>query len=1269
MTGKDSSPHSAALQELEAALNAHRRTRDDAGAPAHADSAPAPDKRRAGLRLSKLALRSPRWLTRLALRARRLPFRPGILIDRNHPWLRKLTFTAGALVAVVLIGGGLLWWRLLSGPISLDIATPWLTSAVEQNFDNRYRIEVGGTLLERDAQGRTSLRLRDIVLRDQSGASVAVAPKAEIGLSGVSLLLASARVESFRLVDANMTVRIDQDGQVNVIVGGEKPFTVIPSAASQPATSQPATSQPVTSQPAPPQAVVSQPAPSRPAASPAPAPSSPAAQGRPKDFSFQSLSQRGLAANFSALVEWIDKLGGLGREGSGGFDGRALTDIGLTNGSLTIDDRRDNHEWKLTQISMNVRRPRAGGAVLAVLSDNPERPWALSAALTPGLQGNRRLQLEARKVLLDDLLALRLAETRLRSDTLVSASIDSEIRADGSAQTLSGTILAQGGSIGDPADPEHQIPITSAEFGLDWDLSRRTLRMPFKVTSGAARYTLRSEFAAPAQPGGNWLFAVGGGWVVLDPMTPDDDPLVLKRVVLRGSLDFNQQRITLDHGDIGTKELGGRQEEGITLAVSGRVDYGSESRLAMGVAGTPMSAAALKRLWPSFLTPKVRDWVVQHIVSGNVDRIDIATNATFAQISPGGPPLPDEALSVDIVGSSVVLRPVAGLPAIRDADVNVRVNGRMAKVTVGKAAIDVSPGRRLAMSNGTFEVPNIRIKMPPARVSFKVEGPVPAAAELLALDRLKEFSGAPFDPAGVRGTLTAQVNLGMPLRPDLPPGSTDYDITVDLSNFSADKMVFGHKAEAQALRVTANNNIYEIKGDVRVAGAPAYVEYRKLKGEPDAEVRLQATLDETARARLGIDLGSALTGALPMRLTGRVSNDEKDARFNVEADLTATKIDNLLPGWVKPPGRPARLAFLLTRDKDKGGMRFDDLLIDGPGVLAKGSLEVDNNGDLQSANLPVFATSDGDKTTIRVDRGADGALRVVVRGDVFDGRNFVKMAMAGPPDPKAKAKHPDLDIDVKIGVIAGHNGETIRGLDWRMSRRSGRVRTFSLNAKIGRDTPLIGEMRTRATNGRPVLYFETNDAGALFRFTDVYPRMVGGRLWLGMDPPSQDSAPQEGVINISSFMIRGEGTLDQVVAGQPNGVQRTDNIEFSQARADFTRIPGRMTIKDGVLRGPILGATVDGNIDYARDQVNVRGTLVPLYGLNNMFGQIPVIGLFLGGGSNEGIFGITYEVRGSTSNPRPMVNPISAIAPGLLRKFFEFRDLPERDRAFAEPTR
>jgi hypothetical protein len=105
-----------------------------------------------------------------------------------------------------------------------------------------------------------------------------------------------------------------------------------------------------------------------------------------------------------------------------------------------------------------------------------------------------------------------------------------------------------------------------------------------------------------------------------------------------------------------------------------------------------------------------------------------------------------------------------------------------------------------------------------------------------------------------------------------------------------------------------------------------------------------------------------------------------------------------------------------------------------------------------------------------------------------------------------------------------------------------------------------------------------------------------------------------------------------------------------------------------VVRGPVVGATVEGHIDYSRNDVRMRGTFVPLFGLNNMFGQIPLFGIFLGGGSNEGLVGVTYEVVGPTSAPILRVNPISAVAPGLLRKFFEF-PTGSTPQSYADPSR
>ena len=187
----------------------------------------------------------------------------------------------------------------------------------------------------------------------------------------------------------------------------------------------------------------------------------------------------------------------------------------------------------------------------------------------------------------------------------------------------------------------------------------------------------------------------------------------------------------------------------------------------------------------------------------------------------------------------------------------------------------------------------------------------------------------------------------------------------------------------------------------------------------------------------------------------------------------------------------------------------------------------------------------------------------------------------------------------------------------------------------------------------------------MFRFTDTYSKIVGGQMWVAMDPPSADQAPQEGILNIRDFAVRGEAALDRVVGTPPaqNGAQSRAWSSRACASSSPAR-PDASSSARASCAGQAIGATVDGNIDYARDEVRMRGTFVPLYGLNNMFGQIPIVGLFLGG-SNEGLLGVTYEVVGPPGAPVLRVNPISAVAPGLLRKFFEF---PTTDRRHADLT-
>ncbi len=83
-----------------------------------------------------------------------------------------------------------------------------------------------------------------------------------------------------------------------------------------------------------------------------------------------------------------------------------------------------------------------------------------------------------------------------------------------------------------------------------------------------------------------------------------------------------------------------------------------------------------------------------------------------------------------------------------------------------------------------------------------------------------------------------------------------------------------------------------------------------------------------------------------------------------------------------------------------------------------------------------------------------------------------------------------------------------------------------------------------------------------------------------------------------------------------------NGVSFSRLRAEFSRQNGMWTIRDGVVKGPLVGGTIKGTIDYPGNVVNMSGTFVPMYGLNNMFGQIPIVGLIIGGGSDEGLIGV-----------------------------------------------
>ena len=157
-----------------------------------------------------------------------------------------------------------------------------------------------------------------------------------------------------------------------------------------------------------------------------------------------------------------------------------------------------------------------------------------------------------------------------------------------------------------------------------------------------------------------------------------------------------------------------------------------------------------------------------------------------------------------------------------------------------------------------------------------------------------------------------------------------------------------------------------------------------------------------------------------------------------------------------------------------------------------------------------------------------------------------------------------------------------------------------------------------------------------------------------------------GRVDARDFWVVDEPRLGSLVSSRPSGDQMslndavrrdidTSRVRFEQGSTEIAKGDGFLEVSNGVLRGPLLGFIFQGTLYDKAGNMNMTGTFMPAYGLNRIFGEIPLLGMFLGNGRDRGLIGVTFRLRGDANAPDLHINPLSVIAPGIFRSIFEYR--------------
>jgi hypothetical protein len=196
---------------------------------------------------------------------------------------------------------------------------------------------------------------------------------------------------------------------------------------------------------------------------------------------------------------------------------------------------------------------------------------------------------------------------------------------------------------------------------------------------------------------------------------------------------------------------------------------------------------------------------------------------------------------------------------------------------------------------------------------------------------------------------------------------------------------------------------------------------------------------------------------------------------------------------------------------------------------------------------------------------------------------------------------------------------------------------------------------TRVEGGRE-MRINGRDGGAAIRAANLYSKVAGGQIEFYALLAGDGSNVKDGRLVLRNFEVRNEAALAELDSrGKPKRAgPRREALTFSRLTLPFTSDQRFIRIGESLVRGPELGATAEGLIRKSDGAVDITGTIIPAYALNAAVGEIPLFGDILTGGRGEGIFGVTFALGGSVDKPVFQMNPMSAVAPGIFRRLFDY---------------
>jgi hypothetical protein len=382
----------------------------------------------------------------------------------------------------------------------------------------------------------------------------------------------------------------------------------------------------------------------------------------------------------------------------------------------------------------------------------------------------------------------------------------------------------------------------------------------------------------------------------------------------------------------------------------------------------------------------------------------------------------------------------------------------------------------------------------------------------------------------------------------------------------------------------------------------------------------------------------------------QITNIQDNYLFNLDFEIEDNPLILNFINFEKDVESSLSLKLKGALKKDK--LEFDHIILtEDKNIISIENLQLSK--DFKIDELETINLNFEDKSKLKNELKLKKDKNVyVISGASFNADHLITELLKSNEDNKKKffSKNFELKINVKKVYLDANN--KIDNLKGKIILSNNEVVNLNLESDFSNNKKITFTIRDN--NGEKITTLFSDEAKPLVDRYKFIKGFTEGKLDFYSSKKNNESKSN---LKIYDFKLKELPALTKILSlASLQGIADLlsgEGIRFSEFEMNFDNKADLMTINEIYAIGPAISILMEGYVEKD-NLVSLRGTLVPATTINKTIGSIPLIGnILVGQKVGEGVFGVSFKIKGPPKDLETTVNPIKTLTPRFITRTLE----------------